>query len=99
MLAGIYRDMGKSLLATQHYNIAITLNNNANVKTLAWYYQGLAETLRGDSQYHEAIKNLKLAHTIYVREKINPNLLVYLLQLIADTYAKIGDEKISIDTQ
>jgi CHAT domain-containing protein len=93
VLAGIYRDMGESLLANQHFNIAIALNKKTNLKNLAWYYQGLGETLRNDSQYDEAIKNLKRAHTIYVRERINPGLLVYLLELIADTYFREGDEQ------
>lgn len=94
VIANIYRDMGESALAKQHYQIAITLNKKTNdQKTLAWYYQGLGETLKNDSLYDEAIDNFSKAHSIYVKQPVNQNLLVYLLKLIAETYALKQDDK------
>lgn len=94
VIAGIYRDMRESKLAKKHYQIAISLNQKTrDIQTLAWYYQGLGETLKNDSSYDEAIKNFSKAYGIYTKEKVSPSLLVYLLQLIADTYALMGDQE------
>lgn len=90
VLASIYRDMGESVLAKKHYQIAISLNKDP--KKLAWYYQGLGETLKNDLQYEEAIKNFLKAYAIYVEEDESRNLLVYLLQLMAETYSLKQDD-------
>jgi len=94
VLAGIYRDMGEPALAKKHYEKAIELNKTTqDAKTLAWYYQGLGETYKKDSSYDNAIESLSKAYLIYKKEHVSANLLVYLLQLLADTYALKQDEK------
>ena len=94
VIAGIYRDMGESTLAKKHYQIAIELNRQTqDAKTLAWYYQGLGETYKKDSSYDDAIESFSKAYLIYKKEHVSSNLLVYLLQLLADTYALKQDEK------
>lgn len=95
VVAGIYRDMGESALAKLHYNTAIALNKKTNdpKKALGWYYQGLGETLKRDSLYPAAIKNFLIAYDLYRNDKANPRLVTYLLQLMADTYALVDNEK------
>ncbi len=94
VIAGIYRDMGESAMAKKHYQIAIVLNRQTqDSKTLAWYYQGLGETFKNDSSYDDAIESFSKAYAIYKKENVSSNLLVYLLQLMGDTYALKGDEK------
>ena len=95
VVAGIYRDMGDSELAKEHYHTAITLNKKTNdpKKTLGWYYQGLGETLKNDSLYDEAIDNFLKAYDFHRKENSSPSLIVYLLQKMADTYALVRDEK------
>ena len=94
VIAGIYRDMGESTLAKKHYQIAIALNKQTqDSKTLAWYYQGLGETFKNDSSYDDAIESFSKAYAIYKAEKVSSNLLVYLLQLMGETYGLKEDEK------
>ncbi len=95
VIAGIYRDMGESNLASQHYKTAITLNKKTDdpKKALGWYYQGLGETMKNDSLYSEAIKNFRTAYDLYLKDNANPRLVTYLLQNLADTYALVGDER------
>lgn len=94
VIAGIYRDMGESNLASQHYETAIALNKKTDdpKKALGWYYQGLGETMKNDSLYQEAIRNFLIAYHLYMKDNASPRLVTYLLQNLADTYALVGNE-------
>ena len=95
VIAGIYRDMGESSLAAQHYKTAIALNRKTDdpKKALGWYYQGLGETMKNDSLYHEAIMNFRIAYNLYLKDNASPRLVTYLLQNLADTYGLLGNER------
>ncbi len=94
VVAGIYRDMGESKMAKEHYATAIILNRKTDdpKKALGWYYQGLGETLKNDSLYDDAIKNFRVAYDLYQRDNASSRLVTYLLQLMADTYALMGKD-------
>jgi len=87
MVANIYRDMDESILAKKYYLNAIALNKKTNDQgNLAWYYLGLGDLSKNDSVYDDALRYFKKAYVIYKKIDADKLLLVYLIQIMNETY-------------
>lgn len=92
MVANIYRDMGESDLAKQHYLRALALNEKTkDLESRAWYYSCLGETFKKDSLYSKALQYFTRAYDIYQRPEIHDDdLYMNLLIAMMDAYSKHG---------
>lgn len=92
IVGNIYRDMGESEMARTFYLRAIELNQKLNLQTdlakekLAWHRVSLAEALRNDSLYEEALSNFYEARKIYSSiDRYDQNLYLNFLYQLAQT--------------
>jgi len=94
MIANIYRDMGHTEEAIQSYKEALRLNEiTRNDEAKASHLNNLAETLRDDSLFDDALRYYKMAGRIFRSlderdERLFQNSLIGM----ATTYMAVGDE-------
>ena len=89
MIANIYRDMGLTDLAKQHYLKALSLNNvTQDLDNKAWYYLCLGEMFKNEMQTDEALKYFNKAYDLYRRpDSRDQALFLSLLISMFDIYS------------
>ncbi|MEJ7646656.1 MAG: CHAT domain-containing tetratricopeptide repeat protein [Chryseolinea sp.] len=95
IVANIYRDMGNSAMAKEHYLDALHLNKKTmNLNRRAWYYQSLGQTMAIDNLYNEAMKYYLMADALFSEAtKKDQRLYTLLLVQMGYVYSLKGDEK------